>query len=267
MSLRALVALALVTSPLSTTAFASEPTPPADTALLSAKTVGVLPVLAAGQNREMVFGQVAAMVERGAGHGVASPESIVSLQTDGGFAFAGASTSADLALMQYGFLLGSLATVSEDPAKLAEVVAQLTAARESLAPLAPNVVAAVDRFLASAKRGELDGTALGAAFQGASDGIARGPARAHGYFAAGLWFGISMLAAEVDPGMVDKSYLAMAWPLAVMFDEDAQFGGSDRVIAAQLRGIAGMLAGPAAVDLTAFKAALMSAFTVRADVE
>ncbi|MCA9518717.1 MAG: hypothetical protein KC635_27460 [Myxococcales bacterium] len=268
MSLRALVAVLLIVTPVgASTALAAEPAPPSDAALLTAKTVGVLPVLAVGESRELAYGRVAAMAARGEGRGIAPPGALVSLDTDGGFAFAGRSTSADVQLMQYGFLLGSLPTVSDDPAQLAQVVDKLVAGRDAMAPLAPGVVKAVDRFIASAKGGELDPAALGAALMGANEGIAAGPARAHGYFAAGVWFGLSLLAATMDEGGVDDAYLAMAGPLATMFEADAEFGGSDRTIARQLRSVARMLGGQGGVDATAFKAALMSAFTVGADVE
>lgn len=231
----ALVAI-LAVSALAAPALAEGGAPP-DSEFLGVKPVGVLPVLAPGLSRRDAYQRVAALALGGeAAKPVAAPSGFVSMDgAGGGFAFAGSAEMSDILVMQYAFMLGALPTDANDPAAMAKSVAALEQSREALAPLSPEVVKAVDAFVASAKAGKLDPGQLANALMAAEKGIADGPARAHGYFASGLWLGLSMLAAAI--GEADQSFLAMSGPLAVMLEEDAQFGGADRKLATVLRGV------------------------------
>lgn len=239
--------------------------PPDDGELARAATVGVLPVLMPGPSRQAGYASLAATWSRGqAGQAVGAPGEFVTVDgPGGGFAFAGQAGAGDVQIMKYAFLLGATLTQASNPERLAEMVKTLTDGREVLAPLSPAVVKAVDAFLASAKAGDIRAAALAEALMAAEEGIAAGPARAHGYFAAGVWLGTAMTAAGIDG--LDPAFAAMAAPLAVMLEEDAQFGGADRKLAAVLRDVAQTFAA-GKPDPTAFRAALSKVVDVTADV-
>jgi len=247
MRLRTLTCTLALASLTSTTAFASGE-PPTDASFFQARVVGVLPVLTTG-SRAAAYQRLAALIARGEHHnGVLSPTHFVSLDATQGFGFAGASTDLDLQIFRLAYLIGSAPSVSDDAAELAKLMKSYAAGR--------------DAFARGAGQGRLDATALSNAMKLAEDGIAKGPARAHGYFAAGLWLGLSML--SVGLSEPDQTFVSMASPLATLLEEDAEFGGSDRAIAAELRKVATLLAS-GQVDLTAYKRALTSAFAVKSD--
>jgi len=239
---------------------------PSDASLLEARTVGVLPVLSAGPSRDGAYLRMAAAVEQGAEAsrpGLRAGE-LASLDVDAGFAFAGESTEDDVHILRFAFILGGLAAEAHDPHAVRETAHSLAAARGLLAPLSSDAIEALDRVVAAAHEGRVDTRAIVESLRAAEEGIAAGPARAHGYLAAGLWFGLSMLAATLDE--VDPGFIAMAGPLAMMLDEDAVFGGSDRRLAAELRAVAGLLGAPQ-LDAAAQRDALTRAMTVSADAE
>ena len=180
-------------------------------------------------------------------------------------AFAGPSLEADLFLLHYAFALGALPTLTAEPRRA--LVTQLASQRGALADLTPALGAAIDRALASAARGDLDANALALTMRAAEAGTASGEPRAHGYFVAGLWFAFAMtMAAAQEP---DLSFAAMAGPLARMFEEDAEFGGSDRQIAKALREAArlgaGAIVGQTHVDVDALKAVIRSVLAIKGD--
>lgn len=235
---------------------------PGGNALLDGKTVGVLPVLAPGLARDATFQGVALMTTGTVKHTGYSPRALARVSAESGFGFAGASTDNDIALMRVGSLVGGLALELNDAASFAESVGLLGQAREQLAPLSPDVLAAYDRFLAAAKDKRIDAAALASLFSAAEAGIARGPARAHGYLCAGLWFGLAMVGASTEGSSPD--FAVMAYPLAVMFDEDTEFEGSDRKLARSLREVAGLLTAPR-LDGPKFMGALKAVYAVEAD--
>jgi len=192
----------------------------------------------------------------------ANPRDLVKVDPTQGFSFAGASTELDLTLLRVGFLAASLALDVEDLGAFTRSTETLKKAREALASLSPAVVAAYDRYVASAGQRRLDVNALADLFDTAEVGIATGPARGHGYFEAGLWLGLGLVG--VTGGYIDPAFPSMAPPLAVMFEEDAQFEGSDRKLAASLRELAKLVAAER-VDVAAFRQALAKAFAVTAD--
>lgn len=235
---------------------------PADSDLLGKKTVAVLPVLGAGASRRATFLEAASVAARTDGKSPFAAKDVTSVDPSQGFGFAGASTEKDIMLMRIGFLVGSLATDVDDTAAFAKSIETLVAAREVLAGLSPTVISAYDRYVASGKNGRVDVDALAELFMAASEGIAAGPARAHGYLTGGIWFGLSMTSASL--GKPNPGLASMAGPLAVLFEEDAEFDGSDKKLAAALRDLAGVLKAET-FDGERFKAGLIAVFSVEAD--
>ena len=238
---------------------------PTDAQLLGAKTVGVLPVLTSGPSRAQAYARLRVLAARGVeakagGDGAA----LVRLEADAtGLAFAGASTANDVRILHFAFIAGGLASNLANTELFGQAVAFLEALREALAPLRPEVVAAMDRFVAAAKRGEVDVESLLAALSAAEEGIASGPPRAHGYFATGVWLGLTFsVAATREP---DPEFGAMATPLATLLEEDAEFGGSDRALAKEVRAL-GLLLSKPGFDNAAIKRHLSAALAVQADV-
>jgi len=244
-----------------TSALAAEPT---DAELLEAKTVGVLPVLATGLSRQDTYRNVAAMGLRGVeakpkGHGAG----LIDLGAgEGGMAFAGSSSTADIRILQYAFIAGGLASNADNPAMYKDAVAYLEGQREALASLSPKLVAACDAYVAAAKAGRIDVESLVNALAAAEEGISAGPERPHGYFAVGAWLGISFIA--LAAGEPDPDFYGMAVPLATYLEEDAIFGGSDRALAKEVRAI-GKLLAQKNPDLEALKKHLGAALDIEAD--
>ena len=238
--------------------------PPSDASILNAKTVGVLPVLATGSSRQAAYQRVAALTVRGieakpGGDGA----KLIELKDDGGgMAFAGSSSTSDVNILKYAFLVGGLASNADNPDLFTRTLAFLEGQRETLASLSPETVAAVDRFVAAAKAGRLDGEALARAMSAAEQGISSGPARAHGYFATGIWLGISFIA--LAAGQPDENYYGMSVPLATLLEEDAQFGGSDQALAKEVRAI-GQLLSQQRPSLDDLQKHLGAALSVEAD--
>lgn len=254
-----IIATALIVA-LGVPAFAAEPT---DKAILGAKTVGVLPVLATGLSRK-ASNQALTLATAGRAEkpGVVDPNSVVKIDANSGFGFAGQATDADVILLGYGFVLSTLVLEAGDPARLAKSVDVLKKGREVLAPLTPELVAAADRYIAAGMAGRVDLEALAALLGAAQEGLAKGPARGHGYLVAGFWYGLTLVA--VSNQSVSTDLVALARPLAELFDADAQFDGADRNVAANLRAMAAII-GAESIDVEAYKAALGKGFDVKAD--
>ena len=240
--------------------FADTPRPSAT--LTDGQVVGVLPVLTTG-NRAAAYERLTALVEDRAGHnGVLAPTAIAPLTGDQGFGFAGASTDQDIALFRLAYLIGSAPSVDGDTQELAAIAQRVAAGKDAFAALGPELAKAMDTIAAKLARGVVDGRAIVDLMRRAEEGIAKGPARAHGYLAAGLWLGTSMLAVGLPSP--DTELAAMAGPLATLFEEDAELGGSDRKIAVELRQVATMLER-GRVDLVAYQASLGRVMAVGAD--
>lgn len=258
MFLRRLFGTLTLSTLIATPAFSAEGSPrPED--LLSAKTVSVLPVLTSGP-RAAAYQRLEATLASASGRSLVDPTTMVSIDESAGFGFAGASTDSDVMILRLGFLVGAVG--STDAERLDKVIKTYDKARESLAPLMPEVIAAADKVIAAAREGRIDTSALASAMRLAEEGIAKGPARAHGYFAAGLWIGMSGEVAAAP--YADSGFTAMAFPLAIMLEQDAEFGGSDLVLAGELKKIANMLVA-GTVDAKAYGAAIMAAMSVKAD--
>src|SRR5690606_37641751 len=81
---------------------------PSDAELLSARTVGVMPVLATGATEGRAWARVAMAIsagERGA-HGSLPGAVAVDLGGDEGFGFAGHADDADVRVLRFGYYLG-----------------------------------------------------------------------------------------------------------------------------------------------------------------
>ena len=251
MFLRKLFGTLTLSTLIATPAFSADGSPrPED--LVNAKTVSVLPVLTSGP-RAAAYQRLEATLAAASGRGLVDPTAMVSMDESAGFGFAGASTDSDVMILRLGFLVGAVG--STDAERLDKIIKTYDKARESLAPLMPEVVAA-------AREGRVDTSSLATAMRLAEEGIAKGPARAHGYFAAGLWIGMSGEIAATP--YADTGFTSMAFPLAVMLEQDAEFGGSDLVLAGELKKIANMLVA-GTVDVKAYEAAIMAAMSVKAD--
>lgn len=261
MILRKLFGTLTLSSLIASSALASGEVPdPAH--LLSAKTVSVLPVLTSGP-RAAAYQRLEATLASAPGATAASavrPGELVALDASAGFGFAGASTDADIAILRLAFLVGAIP--ASEGKELASMIATYERARDSLAPLTPELVAAADHVIEAARSGRVDAHALTTAMRLAEEGISTGPARAHGYFATGLWFGLS--AHVVSSPRADSAFTSMAGPLAVMLEEDAEFGGSDLALATELRKVAAMLVS-GGVDLAQYRRSVATAMAVGAD--
>lgn len=258
MSLRKLFGTLTLSTLIATPAFAAEGTPrPED--LLGGKTVSVLPVLTSGP-RAAAYQHLEATLASATGRSLVDPTAMVSIDEAAGFGFAGASTDSDVTILRLGFLIGAVG--STDAERMNKVIKTYEKARESLAPLMPEVIAQADKVIAAAREGRVDTHALASAMRFAEEGIGKGPARAHGYFAVGLWIGMSGDIAATP--YADSGFTAMAFPLAVMLEQDAEFGGSDLVLAGELKKIANMLVA-GTVDAKAYGAAIMAAMSIKAD--
>jgi len=262
MSLLGLLAASPLVNPVQSARAEDALPKPADADLLNKKTVSVLPVLATGPSRKTTFLEVASTALVGDKKAPLMPGAVTSVEAGTGFGFAGASTDKDIALLQLGFLVGSLPLNADDPKAFSAAMDMLGPARALLAGLAPGVVSAYDRYVASARGGSIDVPALAALFEAAEGGIATGPQRGHGYLTGGLWFGLAIVGAT--QGQVNPAFVSMASPLAVLFEEDAEFEGSDRKLAASLRQVAGLLKAET-LDVQAFSTAVSGAFKVSAD--
>lgn len=237
---------------------------PQDAELLGAKTVGVLPVLATGMSRQETYLHVTAMVMRGVEANVGGDGAkLVPMEaSDGGFAFAGESTSADVRILRFAFVLGGLASNAADAELFKQAVGFLESEREAIAGLEPRLIAAVDRYITGAKAGQVNAQALVDSLGAAEVGIANGPERAHGYYATGVWLGLSYLA--LAAGEPDPNFYGMAAPLATLLEEDAGFGGSDLALAKEVRALGELLSTPRA-SLAGVQRHLEAALAVEAD--
>jgi hypothetical protein len=254
-----LCSLAVV--PLTVTPAIAGGEPPQKEVILKAKTASVLPVLTTG-NRAAQYRAIGASITTASKGSDVAPSSFIPAMGEQGFGFAGQATENDTQILRLATLLGASTAQRGDADALRQSAESIAGARQVLASLDPNLVAAVDRYVASARQGVVDGEALATAFSLAEAGIAKGPARGHGYFVTGLWLGLTLLYAA-NPG--DASALVdMTHPIATFLEEDAEFGGADRKLAAEVRRI-GALFGAAQVDYDALKDSLSRALSVTAD--
>ena len=218
------------------TALAQQPTQ-AD--LDGAKVVEVQPVFTLGLSETSAWNAIAGLLSM---NGTVNKlgDAGTAILSRGGFGFAGASTRTDVAALQYGVMAGATLIVhAKDPELLKKLGAVLQAGRDDVAGLSPDVTKVLDGLVAAAVKGQTDTKSLAYLMLAAQNGIAAGPQRLHGYLMAGLWSSMALWVATMEG--VPKGYASMAEPLAVMLDEDAKFGGSDRKLATHLRAMAAEL--------------------------
>jgi len=236
---------------------------PTDKQLLGAKTVGVLPVISTGPSQAAATLAVTIASVSGADNKSSfDPNKVAKVDPNQGFGFAGQATSNDIKLLTYGFLLATLALDSEGTPEFKAQAQKLAGARELLAPLVPEVVKAIDQYLTGAQAGTFDVQALATALAAGQRGLIAGPARGHGYLVAGLWTGLSVMA--ITSKAVSPDLIAMAPPLATMFEEDAQFEGADKKVAASLRELAKLL-GNTDLSAATYVEAMGRMFSIKED--
>lgn len=165
-----------------------------------------------------------------------------------GFSFAGASSELDIVSLKYGFMLASLpllqqASSPEDYEGMLNQLDQLAAIDEVYAaPLAEHIKA----YVAAAKAGTMDMEHYMGMLTSATQGMASAtdPAieRMHGYLMLGLWSGLVVMAAEAD--QLAPSLKSQGEALTLLLEKDATYGGSDSLLATQVKLITAELGKP-----------------------
>ena len=172
-------------------------------------------------------------------NGVSFEISAPAAAEDDGLDFAGSSTELDTNALTMGFGLGTLPLMQ---LQSAETFASTISSFEALAPtmdamFSPKVGAATRAFLTASKAGKFDADAYSNMLASATLGMVSSddPAiqRRHGYLLVGLWIGYSILSAATD-SLTDSTH-QIGESLILLLVKDAQFGGSDKSIAAILR--------------------------------
>ncbi len=253
--------------PAPTTTAAAIPTEPTDEVILSGENVvAVQPVFMVGQGSEGAWFDMAAYVsgakvdkaaaDEAAKAAIAAPKAI-----DKGFGFAGASTAKDVRVLHQAIALGFVPSlvIAGQADKAKALATNLAGSMDALADLSGDAQESAKLFaaigLADKKvKEELVGMIFAKAMRAGMKGIADGPQRAHGYYVAGIWTGMSLLFASL--GGKSDTFSDLAEPICVLLDKDASFGGADRTIASHMRTIAAEL-----------KKERPSAATVRGEVE
>lgn len=218
-----------------------------DGALGRMKVVAVQPVIyadsAAGAEVGAAMASVAALPQDGAmaarlgrSAPLLSPVAVGAVEADG-FGFAGKSDAQDIETLRVGYTLGLLPLMkagSPDRFKLA--TAQL-AYMPRVEGISEGAQQAVNRFVQSAQRGQLDQAAYMAMMSEAMRGIASsedaGVQRRHGYLLVGLWSGLAMM--EAEAGVVSERLVESGMALVTLLEQDAAHGGSDMALAGTLR--------------------------------
>ncbi len=209
----------------------------------------VQPVFMVGQGSEAAWHDLAASVH-GKKAGAAGAAEIGKLQIDApkkvakeANQFAGSSAAADIAVLQQSVALGFIpALVISGKADAAKALAQKLAGNlEVMSSLSEETRKSALVFIAlglaeKEVEGKLIGMIFAMAMRSGMTGIAEGPQRGHGYYVAGIWTGMAMMFASI--GGKHDTFADIAEPICVLLDKDAQFGGSDRKIAAHMRKMA-----------------------------
>ncbi len=223
---------------------------PTDAIITSGDNIAVVqPVFMVGQGSDAAWRDLAASVH-GKKAGAAGAAEIGKLQIDApkkvakeANQFAGSSAAADIAVLQQSVALGFIpALVISGKTDAAKALAQKLAGNlEVLEGLSEDARKSAMVFIAlglaeKEAEGKLIGMIFGMAMRSGMVGIATGPQRGHGYYVAGVWSGMAMMFASI--GGKHETFADIAEPICVLLDKDAQFGGSDRTIAAHMRKIA-----------------------------
>ena len=183
---------------------------------------------------------------------------------DEGFGFGGSSNASDIISLKYGYMLASLPMLKgqrlKDTAAALAKLGQLNGMYSG--EVARHLIAVVD----SAERGDVDVDALTSLMTASAQGIASASdssgERVHGYLLAGMWLGLAQTSAAV--GASNEGFASLGTSIAQMLEKDASFGGSDRSIALQVRGISTQLAAKAP-DASRVNSAVKTALAASAD--
>jgi hypothetical protein len=184
-----------------------------------------------------------------------------------GFGFAGASNAQDIETLRAGYTLGLLPLMQATSADRFKLATAQLAYMPRIEGLSQDAQRAVDTFVQSAQRGQLDQRAYMAMMTEAMRGIASSEdasvQRRHGYLLVGLWSGLAML--EAETGMVSGRLVESGQALVVLLEQDAAHGGSDLALAASMKAMIAELAQAAPnTDALAIHAARM--LKARSDV-
>ncbi|MCB9738327.1 MAG: hypothetical protein H6747_03600 [Deltaproteobacteria bacterium] len=235
-----------------TTTAAAIPAEPTDELILSGdNVVAVQPVFMVGAGAEAGWYDMAAYVSgakvdkaasaEAAKAAIAAPKAI-----DKGFGFAGASSAKDVRVLHQAIALGFVPSlvIAGQAEKAKSLATGLVSSMDALSDLTPETQESAKLFaalgLADKKvKEELVGMIFARAMRAGMKGIADGPQRAHGYYVAGVWTGMSLLFASL--GGKSETFADLAEPICVLLDKDAAFGGADRTIASHMRTIAAEL--------------------------
>lgn len=227
-------------------------TAPTDELILSGdNVVAVQPVFMVGAGADGAWYDMAAYVSGAKVNKAASDEAAKAAISapkaiDKGFGFAGASSAKDVRVLHQAIALGFVPSlvVAGQADKAKQLATGLVGSMDALADLTPEAQESAKLFaalgLADKKvKEELVGMIFARAMRAGMKGIADGPQRAHGYYVAGVWSGMSLLFASL--GGKSETFADLAEPICVLLDKDASFGGSDRTIASHMRTIAAEL--------------------------
>jgi hypothetical protein len=151
--------------------------------------------------------------------------------------FAGTSTKDDISALRYAWVTGLMVTsIQTKGSKTKEMLKVLKAKKNVISGLSDGVRKGIADLLKAAENGHVEGSAIARIIRSAQNGLGVGPVRAHGYFLAGLWSGLSVLAAsQTTP---NSAFMSMAEPIAILLEKDARFGGTDHKVAKVMRDIA-----------------------------
>mgnify|MGYP001587923552 CR=1 FL=1 len=243
---------------------------PPDAEFLAAKVVAVQPTDLLAQDGSARAQALAAMVvaplDRTSVRALAALGLLALPEREEGFGFAGASDAGDVVALQAGYVVGRIATHASagDLASVRTMGRWVEARQGALDFLSPTALEALTSFVGGALDGRVDAGSVVALLQSTESGIASGPARGHGYFAAGVWAGMALLGSASETGRANV--LSVGTSLIAMLEQDAAFDASDRTIADRLKTIARELSsdGPRLQAIAEEGRALMA---IRADSE
>lgn len=218
-----------------------------DEHIMQANTVAVQPVFMVGADADAAWSSMSEQISlrKSSGDATKALDAAAALvapkKTEGGFGFAGHSSDDDIKILRYGIAAGILPVMVKfgRTKRAAAMAAELDASAGLLGPLTKQTQAAAALLRTLGKSGKADGKLLGmlyaSSIRSGMVGIAQGPQRGHGYYATGVWASGAVLLALLGGSAV---YADMGEPLAVLLDQDAAFGGSDRQLATMVREIA-----------------------------
>ena len=237
-------------APAATNAAMTEPT---DAIITSGdNVVAVQPVFMVGERSEAAWFDLAASVvtRKASSAGIAeigklevgAPKKVEGEANQ----FAGSSSAKDIRVLHQAIALGFIpALVVAGKTEAAKgLAAKLAGTMDSLEGLTKDTVDSAKIFIGLGMtdkevEGKMIGMIFALAMKSGMQGIAEGPQRAHGYYIAGVWTGMSLMFASL--GGQNDTFADLAEPICVLLDKDASFGGSDKTMAAHMRTIAAEL--------------------------